>query len=252
MITNIDFCAEGNTFGNSLHSRIVAVNLEDLKREVASHGELNEVTYFLTEEEQQRFSCFRYEKRKIEWLGGRIAAKCSALQLVNNSTETCWKKKDWHQAKIEADNHGKPFFVPLCPKKQLPPFVSISHSSGIAVGMASWANCGIDIQKITTRVENILPRFALAEEVSLLQEVIEQQGKAATLTMLWSAKEAIKKGTLQGALPGFMTIKLHSYQLDASCIFLIFSQIDKEQSEQFVSVQIYKKFALARMLVKGG
>ena len=91
---------------------IVTVNLVDLQEKLDSSENLGAGDFFLSEKEQEKLRQYRYQKRKIEWLGGRIAAKYAAARLAENKDNNAvdWKSLCWAELEIVARPDGKPFF----------------------------------------------------------------------------------------------------------------------------------------------
>ena len=197
------------TAGCPTSIRIVRVPFARLTGELEDDGGLVAgADLYLGRDERTRFAAFRYEKRRIEWLAGRIAAKCAALQLADNSGKTSWPAEQWQQLQIGADGGGKPFFLPQAAWTATPPAISISHSNGVAVAMAARQQCGVDIQQITAAIERVEERFVGPGEKEILAPVTAAYGRQAALTLLWSAKEAVKKAAAGPVLPNFLHIIL--------------------------------------------
>ena len=86
----------------------------------------------------------------------------------------------FENAQISYDKYGKPHLDNGC-------FISISHSNEfVAIAINQNNHCGIDIEKITPKVERIKQKFL---NVIDLENVIEIED----LTIYWSAKEALYK-----------------------------------------------------------
>ena len=161
----------------------------------------------LTPTELERFAQFTYPKRKLEWLGGRMVAKYAAISVaaIHDSDET----SAWQGLEVAAAADGRPFLrIARAPDRKLPD-ISISHSHGLAAAMAAAeARCGVDIQKVTESVIKVQKKFAAPAEVDILQGLAGCGPEASQLTLLWAAKEALKKAVGTRALPGFMEMKL--------------------------------------------
>lgn len=220
--------------------KIVRVNLALLKMRMAESGIVDIAFCYLCREERERFHAFRYEKRKTEWLAGRIAAKCAGLQLHNNDEQICREKKQWHQLQISADNSGKPIVIWFSMESSSTVCISISHSKGFAVAIAARENCGVDIQQVTPAVERVEERFVTSEEKNILAEISDLYGRRAALTLLWSAKEAVKKTSAGAFLPGFLDIRLKSLQKSGDA-FLFAVNVQYKESIQNVSQLIWVK-----------
>ncbi|MBU0909794.1 MAG: 4'-phosphopantetheinyl transferase superfamily protein [Proteobacteria bacterium] len=218
--------------------KIVRVNLDLVKMHMAEPASENIAMIYLCRQERERFHSFRYEKRKVEWLAGRIAAKCAGLLLHNNDEAICYGQNQWHQLQISADKSGKPFIIWSDQESRPPVSISISHSRGYAIAMAAWENCGVDIQQVTPAVERVETRFATAEEKNILAEIDSLYGRQAALTLLWSVKEAVKKTSTGAKLPGFLDIRLHSMQKSGDA-YLFAVQVQDNESGQKVSQLVW-------------
>jgi len=162
---------------------------------------------YLTPLELERFALYTYLKRKQEWLGGRIAAKQAAMSMacLADGDET----PSWLALEIAVDPEGRPFIRAVNDPGRILPDISISHSRGLAAAMAAGeGRCGIDIQKVTPSVIRVRERFAGAEELKILDTLTGEWSEAVRLTLLWAAKEALKKAIGAKRLPGFMGIRL--------------------------------------------
>ncbi len=183
---------------------ISVVNLDGLRMRLLEAG-----TY-LTPLELRRFRKFKYEKRKLEWLGGRIAAKHAVMRLL--SPDHPKKLTNWLKWSVVPDQNNRPFIesssTPI--KKPAPYYISISHSKGLAVAMAASSPCGIDIQKISSTVTRVKEKFVHPEENTILTQCgqIAKIDAATRLTLLWSAKEAFRKTFFLTPLMGFMELRL--------------------------------------------
>ncbi len=210
--------------GLTLHVRtepqacIVLIDLEQVEHMLAP-GNSRLPERMLSEIELAYFKRFKYAKRQREWLGGRVAVKAAMLSLNGSD------RQDWPQLSIMPDKHGRPVADRM---KDLS--ISISHSSRYAVGFSvKGTACGIDLQKVSSKLENLTDRFTTAEELSLLAEFSFQGDLATRLTMLWAAKEALKKSLLHDQPAIFSGIELqhitpvreHAYRFSCSVEGLI-------------------------------
>jgi phosphopantetheinyl transferase len=90
---------------------------------------------------------------------------------------------------LEKDEYGKPFFESALHK------ISITHSGDFAGFMLKEGDeCGIDMEKMTNRIERISSKFLREDEESFRE--YELKG----LYMVWCAKEAMYKYYGQKAL----------------------------------------------------
>lgn len=166
-------------------SRITLIDLGQLSQQLNSGDEEEILSCLLTYQEQQLYAGFSYPKRRVEWLGGRLAAKCALGQLLGGHTQV-----PCNTVSILPDIHGKPVvsfsFRPLEEAN-----VSISHSVDYATAIASKSgNCGIDIQCSSERLLRVQERFASHQELAFLGD---ERDRLTRLAILWTAKEAMKK-----------------------------------------------------------
>jgi phosphopantetheinyl transferase len=152
------------------------------------HIQENQVLPFLSAEEQDYLHGLRYPKRRQEWLGGRLAAKRALLYPVSPETFSDLAPR----LSILPDAQGKP-----CPQGT-DKALAISHSCGYALALAVTGRrgCGVDLQKISPKISRVVERFAQVHELALLIEQLPCQSMESRLTMLWVAKEALKKSML--------------------------------------------------------
>jgi phosphopantetheinyl transferase len=134
------------------------------------------------------FKRFSYPKRRREWLGGRIAAKAAMLEVSRPDR----MHGRLQQLSILPDDHGRPVA-----DRMEDISISISHSGRFAVGLAvKGGACGIDLQQISSKLPGLTDRFASAHELTILAKLPVHGDQTTRLTMLWAAKEALKKSLL--------------------------------------------------------
>ena len=186
------------------------LDLQSLEEEVSKLGEERVTAYSLSTEELDLLGKFALAKRKKEWLGGRLAAKYAAARLLEQ-VESQKNIIHWSSNTIIADKNGRPFLSANKENATQHCDISISHSESMAVAMAvNKGYCGIDIQKISPKVINVIDRFCTHDEKQILQKIlpVEPEKQAGPLTKLWAAKEALRKASNMSSLPGFLELKL--------------------------------------------
>ena len=147
-----------------------------------------ETRAFLSPSELERFSAFRFPKRRDEWLLGRWAAKALAHSLP--------AYQDYPLDRIEIQNTpaGVPF-IQVHGQAASPDCLTISHSGHLALcALAAGPDLrvGADLEKIELRTGTfILDYFTPAE--SQLVETYPPDTRAVVVTLIWSAKEAMLK-----------------------------------------------------------
>lgn len=158
--------------------------------------------------EQDRFASFSFPKRQLEWLGGRLAAKHAALSLL---AREAGHLPGYRELVVEPDPAGRPHLTRQGGTNATLPAISISHSHGYAGALAVHGpSCGLDLQQVTPRVLTVQDRFASREEVVILRAApsLAGLGEAALLTLLWSAKESLRKAMACEPLLGFTELTL--------------------------------------------
>lgn len=123
----------------------------------------------LTKEEEQTFKTLVNENRQKHWLSYRaLLSKMLGRERLD----------------ILYDNYGKPY---LADKSH---HISVSHAGDYAAAIYSPVfRVGIDIEKITKRIEKIRDRFMNEHEISNLKKGYD----LSELYLYWSAKEALYK-----------------------------------------------------------
>ena len=234
------FFAQHSCCGVTLHSRntpqscTILIDLEQVS--VALKNEESRLTgQLLSTSEQAFFKHFSYLKRKREWLGGRVAAKFALLRLTGA------KQPDKFQdLSILPDTHGRP-----TPDKMPEIALSISHSDRFAVALAvRGPSCGIDLQKISTKLPGLMDRFASSGELNILRSQIIGEQELTRLTMLWSTKEALKKKILHDQPAFFSGIQLQHISCLEHQIYR-FSCSIHNHPEQSVMVRSFSPYILA-------
>lgn len=125
---------------------------------------------------------FAYEHRKSEWLGARLLL-CNLLQ---------------EYKEISYSQSGQP----RIPNSEFN--ISISHSKNmVTVLLSRDKQAGIDVEYISDRIFNIIPKFLSEEEIKQLNITDRLQ-----LITCWCAKEAIYKLTGKQGLSFIHNIRI--------------------------------------------
>lgn len=207
-------------FALTVAPRVVLLELALLREAIALSGPAGIAARYLAPEERERFLAFTYEKRRAEWLGGRLTAKAAAQgfgPLPSGEVE-------WQRWRIRQNPQGKPFIHSAPPLRGRDPAISISHSGGLAVAMAVDSTaCGIDLQKITPALERVRERFATGEELALIGQApgLERCSSLARLALLWTAKEAYRKAKERTPLLGFLEMRLRGIEASGGPGFIL-------------------------------
>lgn len=162
---------------------------------LSSDNAINEwcADYILTRRERDAWrNAATNEKRKNEWLLGRIAAKDAVRQLIK---ERFGKQLGMHDVEVLADTSQAPYVV-LFEQAGIPGIsVSISHTDGLAGAIAipsSEGRAGIDIEEIRPRDPGFEELFLTSSELDYVRSFAHGK-QAAEITRLWAAKEALFK-----------------------------------------------------------
>ena len=215
----------------------VLVDLEQLSK-VLEDKKHNLPELLLSEEEQMFFSRFNYPKRRREWLGGRLAAK-TAMLLFSHTHEAL--PAAFAELTILPNKYGRPV-ASTSPEIA----ISISHSCRFATAMAVKAPaCGIDLQKISPKLPGLTSRFTSEEEKNQLSTLYPDIQLTTLLTMIWTAKEAVKKSLLHDQPTVFSGITIQQSARRLQNSFLLSCTIRNNPARQEVEVNNYPPYVLA-------
>nr|MBF0222775.1 4'-phosphopantetheinyl transferase superfamily protein [Desulfobulbaceae bacterium] len=182
-----------------------AIDLELLNEHILS-AEKRFVHSHLSPSEQERFFSFKYRKRQVEWLGGRVAAKKALRGLLAALNYTTPEMTD---LSINSTPEGRPFLQSHL--VTLPVDISISHSGNRATALAATkCLCGIDIQEITKTISKVKSRFITPPEEQSIRQLpcLRSFDEETPLALIWSAKEAFRKGVPNKPVLGFSEVTL--------------------------------------------
>jgi len=192
------------------NAKEMSLSVLSLPRLNADLKDRNPASTYLTPSELERLASFTFAKRHVEWLGGRIAAKKAAMALL--ASRSC-PPIVCQDVSVETHSTGRPFLRCQTDPSAILPEISISHSGNYAAALSVMGqSCGIDLQRITTTVLTVRERFASNSELELILSKRHSLEKSAALTLLWSAKEALRKAIVCQPLVGFSEITLLSLE----------------------------------------
>jgi len=216
------------------------IKTEAIEHKLENEAERELLLQLLSPEEQKLFAAYSYPKRQREWLAGRIACKHAVLKLLQESV--LFEK--FPTFSILPDKNGSPeLFFP--DTQRIIPSVSITHSGRYAAAMAGTAgSCGIDIQQVSPKIMNVVSRFAAPEEIDLLESGMTDVGEKERLTLLWSAKEAMKKSLLHDQPVIFKGMHLQSLSTDKVTSMRLRSATGEVETTE-VTTLLLDEYALA-------
>jgi malonyl CoA-acyl carrier protein transacylase/phosphopantetheinyl transferase len=159
---------------------------------------------------EERAGCLRpegHDGRRTLRLWGRIAAKEAARRLWIAEGRPAVFPAD---LSIEPDPRGRPVLHSrLEPNRADMPAVSIAHTEGVAIAIASRdprSRVGIDVERIVDRSESF-EAIAFAPEERAL---IPRNDRDAWIARFWTAKEAAAKATGLALLAGPSSVRVVS------------------------------------------
>jgi 4'-phosphopantetheinyl transferase len=135
----------------------------------------------LSVEEIKKYGSLNFEKRRIDWLGGRFCAKKAIASALN------LRQTDYREIEISNDASRKPYFTVR--GNNFPNILSISHCPdfGIsAVGTGKNSLLGIDMEMVEERAASWAKQFFTPKELTCCHSPLR-------LTRLWTQKEAVLK-----------------------------------------------------------
>ncbi len=228
------------TFKDSQPSASI-LPLPDIEDAEAIH-----VERWLHPDESQKLATFTFEKRHREWLGGRICAKQSLGVFSRRTLSTAIVIPEHTQYTIQSEDSGRPYFASINRLDFIFPELSISHSNDFAAAMSSASPCGIDIQFSAKNLDRVRERFCSEPEGELLEQELDKSSNLSRLTLLWSAKEAVKKMLSPGGIPGFQELHLRRIEQrnDTDMIFT-FSRNSETTSIKTAVSMIHDDYAVA-------
>lgn len=203
---------------------------------------------WLSNEEIDKYHTYALPKRKLEYLTGRISAKMSIISFLEKNQALNISPVPW-EIIINNLESGRPTFFFENSRTLLgPKDISISHSSQYACASACKNFCGIDIQSCNSTLARVKDRFCTPAEDRYLQHTFSSLGNLSTLSLLWSAKEAVKKTLSIIKMPGFLEINLKDITIFKGSIYNMtfnISENDMRPREVLVIATIFDDYAIA-------
>ncbi len=149
-------------------------------------------------------------KRRLDWLFGRIAAKDAVRLLSRKRYGVNLYPAD---IEIENDEFGKPKVANIRSKEPIPlPSISLSHTSGIAVAIAGYLDQGLGVGVDTEclrLLEEGFDQIAFSSEERVMLFRFKNSEKIKWTLSAWCAKEAVSKALGRGLMgqPNKLVVK---------------------------------------------
>ena len=196
----------------------IGISLLPIPQELNGH-EHEIASQWLTRDEQKQMDKYTFAKRKLEWLSGRICAKTAALDLLSNRGEKTMPSAS--EFSIQSSPSGRPYLDPATFSFASPGIdISISHSHALAIGLAGYGRCGIDIQYVSDTLFKVKHRFCSDIEAVLLDQLPAEE--LTQLGLLWVAKEALRKSFSETRIVGFTELVLTRADVEEGHYLLYF------------------------------
>lgn len=190
---------------------------------------------YLHLKEKQVFQNYKYNRRKISYLLGRLSAKKSIQQLTNyNQLQNIW-----------IDSGVFQFPIIKCPAIQNIQ-VSISHCDeiGISIAFPEAHPMGIDVEKIDIdRLDVVLSQMTNEEKKQLAKI---SKNHIGDYTCLFSAKEALSKVLKTGMMLDFKYLEVNEVLVKKQITEYTFSHFGQYKAYS----RIVKNYAIAIVLPK--
>src|SRR6266540_730485 len=185
----------------------------------------------LSPSEQQRLAAFTVAKRRGDWLLGRWTAKRLLQSYVAQCTDA-WLPLDTFI--IDSDSDGAPHVIVDC-KLQISDFpsnlqsaicnlqslmLSISHCDGhafCALADRSRLAIGADIERIAPRAPEFAADYFTSNELAQVAASPVNE-RDATVTLIWSAKEAALKTLRLGLTVDTRRVSIELCQPDGAAL----------------------------------
>ncbi len=181
------------TYRRELTANWLSVEIDEIQASL-TQDESATLKRYLAPQEQTRFKELKTEKRKTDWLAGRIVAK----RLIR---ESHFAREGaivpYSAINIVPDELGAPQ-VTIVGETNITQRISISHSAGCAAAMLSvepGVRPGIDVEIIEPRAPSFMQDYFTNAE----RQAAQGHDEATFFTSIWAVKEAVVKALGIGA-----------------------------------------------------
>jgi malonyl CoA-acyl carrier protein transacylase len=207
------------------HQRLACRRLDSFAKDFfeASHGIWPKVLAHLVlgrNEREHWQSMQAVDKRRHEWLLGRCAAKDAVRALVKEHFGVDLCPAD---VEIIPDGYGRPQVAGAWTRQiGMTPAVSISHTNGMAVALASLEPgqmVGIDIESLT-RSRDDFESIAFSEPERRILAGMPQDVRDEWSLRMWCAKEAVAKALGRGFTGGMQALQISEAEVENGVVQL--------------------------------
>lgn len=147
----------------------------------------------LSEQESAKLATLHVDKRRRDWLLGRLTAK-QLLQVFLQ--DEMGQSLPLDQIVIDNDSEGAPFAS--MNEERLACSLSISHSNGAALcAVHPSVTVGADMERIETRDWSFVRSYFTPSEIVQVEDALPEQRDLLS-TAIWSGKEAVLKVLREG------------------------------------------------------
>lgn len=191
---------------------------------------------------------YKLTKRQNEWLTGRLCSKLAATDFILNSSNHSDNLRP-DQLNVENDATGRPFISTPARINIDNIEVSLTHGAGYAIALVTDSPCGIDIEAPRPTLLKVREKFSTFDEAQKLLLYFSDIDELHQLTLLWTAKEAVKKALGKTRMPGFQEIILLELEPHSNgwlLTFLLSSNLSPDYPATIqVVAELYQKHAIA-------
>jgi phosphopantetheine--protein transferase-like protein len=162
------------------------------------------------------------DRRRTEWLLGRVAAKDAVRLYLKDHYGIALSPAD---IEIAQDEHGQPQARGKWAEDlEKVPLVSLAHSSGMAIAVAGHdGQChgiGIDIEHVGRQREGFEGAAFSPAEQHILSS-LDAPTKEEWCLRLWCAKEAVAKAVGRGMTGGPLTLEVLDLDILTGCVSVV-------------------------------
>ena len=196
----------------------ISIGTQYIDREISKEN--SNISEALSEREIEIYNSIKFDKRKRDWLAGRLAAKKAFI-------DYCKKNTGFKNTNITVlNNCNKAPYIFEYPELD----ISITHSNDLAIAAISNSLIGIDLEKISSGNPLIIKYFFSENESNLLKkESLHNDKVSESIIRIWTRKEAVAKYLKLG-------MKINFKLLDTVNNFISFDR----DSEKLVRIFSYK------------